>query len=1283
MRDSLTALAALVILILVAALAIPPFVDWEERRLDLETALSRAAGFPVETRGTIDLRLLPSPRMRVDGLTIGVLDSATPSLTAQNVSAEMELTALLRGEVRFRAIDIAEADLRLPMQDGALRLPGIASGSIDALGVLAFDDLAISALNVTTITPELGAMRRAQLADIRLGAPSLAGPWRIEGVYAGDRFRLGTGQLDDDLGMEIKLVGGVQTALRYDIDARLEMIREGGSGEDARFRPELAGEMRFTALPHAAEQADDADGTVVAPIVLNGRFDNAGAGFDLSDLRLELGDPSLGSQLEGSGFLRLDDPRLTLSLEGRRLALDTIMGGERGTMLASWLAGEGQGAMLPPIDLTLALGSIGFGREELLDVELRAMLEGGALQIARSAITLPGDARLTFAGDLDLAARDRIAGQARLIAADGDRLARYLRRIGLEGPWLGLVRGDDLDIEGHVAVAPEGVTLRDLAFRAGDAAIGGTLVYTAPQVGRRARIEAQISADGLDLADLPPLDGVPLNAGDTDLTIALAAEDVRYGEESGGRIDARMYNEGETLVVETFRITGLAGAEADLSGRIAADGTGLISGRVQAARAAPLLTLLGRFQQDGLLDLAPPFIREGAIDLAVSIDRLPPEPGLDAGALRLSLEGDLAGGPFSATASTLGGRIEEFRMFLATRDTRDWVDLDHPAVAGRASNATLEMRRSGTDRYAATASGDMAGLRFRTTRALSIDAITREIWDGEIQLASDDLRPALALLALGDAGLETLPGQVRVSLSREPGASLLDIDGRIAQERVSGSLRLGDENLSGELDLADLSLPALVDTLLTGTGRTEEAAFRPVMLPLREGRIAIKAERLDLGREFEAREAEFDLEILPDGLALEDFSGALDPGQLSGGLSLRLSPDGPLAVVGNADFAGLPAERLLGASPFAANLTGSLEFGATGETLADVIADLSGAGVVVLDEIAVANMAPDAIGIGLERALAESDPLGGRRLQGHVESALDEGSFTRDAATVSATLVGGTLRLDPLHLGDAETGEAAWRGVAAFDLTDGGIDIRGTLRAGDAPTGWSGPAPQIDLGWRSDADGVTRIVDTGPLTNGVAQIVLQRELDRIEAFEREAGERTRRLEQLRMERAREEARERWEAILEERKQRVIERRPAAIEAAQAIARERREAIEAEREAERLAQEEAARAEEEARRAREEAARAQAEALRRAQEEEARQAEEEARRLQEEAARAQEQAAEQTDRERMRDDIRQLLERQRELDGWREMFREDRPGADLDAPLQLSPPGFSDPANPAR
>lgn len=1256
MRDSLTALAALVILLFVAALAVPPFVDWEERRLDLEAALSGAAGVPVETRGDIDLRLLPSPRLRVDGITLGVPDGASPSVVAQGVVAEMELTALLSGQIRFRSIAISEADLRLPMTGGALNLPALAAEGADALGALAFDDLAITALSVTTITPEFGPMRRVRLANLRLGAPSLAGPWRVEGFYAGDRFRLSAGRLDETLAMQIRLVGGADAALRYDIDARLQFVRDAVG-----LRPELSGNGRLSLLP-----PDSGEPVAFEPVVLSGSFASEGAGFALADLRFELGDPALGSQLEGDGFVRLDDPRISLDLTGRRLALDAILAGPRGSAFMNWLSDASPGAGLPPIDLTLELGSLGFAREELMDASLRAIIEDGVLEVLHGAISLPGDARVTYAGDIDLSRLDRFSGDLTLTAENSSRLARYLPQLGIDGPWLRLLSGPPLNLSGHVALDDRGFAVSRLAFQAGESLIQGDLVYRAPEVGRRGRIEADIRADGIDLADLPPLDAFTHAAAEADLVVAVAADDVRYGQEAGGRIRARLRSEGDTIVVEALEIAGLAGAQAEVSGRIMPDGAGLITGRLQAQRAAPLLTLIGRFQQDGLLAMAPGFVRDGALDLMLSLNRLPPERGLDAGALRMTLEGDVAGGPFTATASTLGGRIEEFDLLLSTRDTRDWVDLDHEAITQRPSTIAAQMRRSGPDRYSGSISGEMAGLRFRTTRALSIDAITREIWDGEMHLAAEDIRPALALFALGDAGIDTTDGQLRLSLSREPGASRLDLDGRIGGESLRGRLLLPvDGGVSGELRLSHLALPALVDILLTNTGAAAPATggwsdnpFNPVSLPLRRGEIGIEAETIALGGGFLLADSRFQLALLSDGLALRGLDGQLGSGRAGGEVSLRLSPEGRLALSGDIDFSGLSSE-LFGPSPdFEAMLTGALDFGGSGENPAEVVADLSGGGTLLLEEIAIAGMAAGAITVGLGSALQEDDPLGGRTLLGHVERALDQEPFRRPVAQAPVTIVGGVLRLEPLRLGDPARGEESWSGAAAVDLASGRLDMRGVMRAAERPSGWTGAPPQIDLGWTGNWEAPRRIVDVGPLTNGVAQIVLQRELDRIEAFEREAGERTRRLEQLRMERAREQARLEWEAVLAERAREAAARREAAIEAALSEARARQAEAEARREADRLARE----AEEEARRAAEaEAARLEAEA---------RQALEAQRRAEEEA---------QGD---LRDEIRRLLERE-------PLRLPALPGAEqepesFDAPpLRLSPPGFSVPEIPAR
>ncbi|WP_043348225.1 hypothetical protein, partial [Methylobacterium sp. B1] len=82
MRDLLTALACAVILVLVAALAVPPFVDWQAHRALVDRALARSLGVPVRTDGRIEVRLLPSPRLRVDRLHLGA-DPDRPSLDAR------------------------------------------------------------------------------------------------------------------------------------------------------------------------------------------------------------------------------------------------------------------------------------------------------------------------------------------------------------------------------------------------------------------------------------------------------------------------------------------------------------------------------------------------------------------------------------------------------------------------------------------------------------------------------------------------------------------------------------------------------------------------------------------------------------------------------------------------------------------------------------------------------------------------------------------------------------------------------------------------------------------------------------------------------------------------------------------------------------------------------------------------------------------------------------------------------------------------------------------------
>jgi septal ring factor EnvC (AmiA/AmiB activator) len=92
------------------------------------------------------------------------------------------------------------------------------------------------------------------------------------------------------------------------------------------------------------------------------------------------------------------------------------------------------------------------------------------------------------------------------------------------------------------------------------------------------------------------------------------------------------------------------------------------------------------------------------------------------------------------------------------------------------------------------------------------------------------------------------------------------------------------------------------------------------------------------------------------------------------------------------------------------------------------------------------------------------------------------------------------------------------------------------------------------LGWQGPLSRPVRTLDVGPLTNGLAAVVLARELDRIDTFEADQNERQRRNSQRQMELDRRAAAEAARRAREEAARRAreeAERARVAAERAQA------------------------------------------------------------------------------------------------------------------------------------
>ena len=115
MNNFLLALGTLVAAVLIALFAVPPLIDWNGYRGLLEEEASRALGREVRVGGKVDVRILPTPYMRFEDVTVADAAGITgaPFLRAKSFTLWLAVPPLLRGVLEAERIELDRADLRL------------------------------------------------------------------------------------------------------------------------------------------------------------------------------------------------------------------------------------------------------------------------------------------------------------------------------------------------------------------------------------------------------------------------------------------------------------------------------------------------------------------------------------------------------------------------------------------------------------------------------------------------------------------------------------------------------------------------------------------------------------------------------------------------------------------------------------------------------------------------------------------------------------------------------------------------------------------------------------------------------------------------------------------------------------------------------------------------------------------------------------------------------------------------------------------------------------------
>ncbi|WP_246692041.1 hypothetical protein [Methylobacterium sp. WL1] len=298
---------------------------------------------------------------------------------------------------------------------------------------------------------------------------------------------------------------------------------------------------------------------------------------------------------------------------------------------------------------------------------------------------------------------------------------------------------------------------------------------------------------------------------------------MRYGPAGSGNgtIAASIQSDGSSLVVDSLDVTDLAGASAKLSGRIGADGTGRVSGRLKAPVAAPLLGLLERVWV-GEIRLLPAFLREAPLDLAVTLDR----EGGASDALRSQIKGSAGGGTLDLTLASRGTRIEGGTATLAAPRAGLWFGRTDIPGLQQPAELRLSAERPDADTLALTVDGTLAGLKLATSRPILVgsDALAGA---GEIRAATADLAPFLTLAGAARLAPGVWPADLTFVLAKDGSDIAADTTGTVAGAALGGRLQRA---LAGAARPAQLRPPvgaAAGDGAVAATGSGQGRPLRP------------------------------------------------------------------------------------------------------------------------------------------------------------------------------------------------------------------------------------------------------------------------------------------------------------------------------------------------------------------------------------------------------------------------------------------------------------------------
>jgi large subunit ribosomal protein L24 len=1119
-QTTLLGLAIAIILALVAALVAPLVVDWNHFRSTFENEASRLTGLSVRVTGTIDARILPTPRIKLRNVEIGEA-GREPRLRAGAIDLEVRLGPLIRGEVQatearlvapqinlaldrsgaidwpvptrtWRAEDLSVSRLRV--EDGSIVLADVASGSRLTLQKLSFD------------------------GDIR----SLLGPFRGEGTFVvGDEpygYRISGGRGDADTGFKIRLgVNPSNYPLTTDIDGTLTVDRGA---------PQFDGTIALARPVGAALSSGQR--VMSDPWHANGKIRATPAAAALHDVTFQYGPDERAVVFTGKADLTFgEQPHFDGEIAALEVNVDRALAAPDLThrpplLVVKSFVDAFVASVKPPLPGKLAVGIAGLtvGGTNVQSLHGVARFDATGWSLDGVELRAPGLTQVSLSGQLKQSGRGlAFTGPGALDSADADTLLAWLSG-----------RGDTasagvrtLRARGDVTIAGDRLAVDGLNAALDQDNVQGRFAYTWPASDRPAIVDADLHATKLDLDALaafaksavdengfaPPRQGsLALDIGKA----TLAGIDART-------VKAQVKFDAGALQIEHLSIGELGGAALDISGRID-ELSSQPRGRVTVDLNAGTLADLSRV----LAQVAP----QTADVLRRAADRLAPAK------LHGTLTVERAATAGSTAKLELNGQLGLMRVALNGAATGE------PAKLGEA-NLRIDSRLDADD-------GTALATLFGLNRVVAVDQLPGRVTlsaagplNGELRVEGEASASGFTAAVRGAVrlnGKEAPAGTFQIlataadlqplqqAMTGQPG-NAGPISARAAVSVAGSALSFtqiaivaGKASVHGRLAV-NLTSPITVDgdvgadnvdgawltSMLLGLSRQAQNATAPwSSQPLgggafatMTGAVAFTLDHAAFTPALVASNLKGVAQFRPGEIALQNIDGGFASGHVTGELAFRRNADG-LVSHGHIALADADAATILQTDrkTIDARLALKSDFDSFGSSPAALVRAAHGSGAIVLADAHIAGLDPAAF-VAAVRAADQGATIELAKIQAAVNVALASGHLAAPQGAAAMTITDGKVGVANVTV-PAQDG-AALSLAGALDLNTGAVDARMTLSAPPPAHALIRIPPELAVALKGPLAAPARTLDVSALTGWLALRAAELQTRRLESIE--------------------------------------------------------------------------------------------------------------------------------------------------------------------------------------